>query len=115
MPLRYAWLASDFATAGQLTPDDLAQAAAEGFRSVVNNRPDFEAGSSQPTSESLRQAAEAAGLEYAFLPVQSRFQTPDEIARMHDLLQRLPKPVLAFCRSGARTANLFHAAKTLKR
>jgi uncharacterized protein (TIGR01244 family) len=115
MPLRYAWLASDFATAGQLTADDLAQAAAEGFRSVVNNRPDFEAGPSQPTSDSLRQAAEAAGLEYAFLPVQSRFQTPEEIARMHELLRRLPKPVLAFCRSGARTANLFHAAKLLQR
>jgi len=45
--------------------------------------------------------------------VQSSYQSPAEIARMHELLQQLPKPVLAFCRSGTRTANLFHAAQAL--
>jgi protein tyrosine phosphatase (PTP) superfamily phosphohydrolase (DUF442 family) len=33
---------------------------------------------------------------------------------MHELLGELPKPVLAFCRSGTRTANLFRAAQRLK-
>ena len=113
MTLAFTWLASDFATAPQLTPDDVAQAAAAGFRSVVNNRPDFEGGPSQPTSHAMEQAAAAAGLAYAFLPVQSAYQTPAEIARMHELLQQLPKPVLAFCRSGTRTANLFRAAKAM--
>jgi uncharacterized protein (TIGR01244 family) len=81
-----------------------------GFRSVINNRPDFEGGPSQPTSQTIQQAAEAAGLAYVFLPVQSAYQSPAEIARMHELLEQLPKPVLAFCRSGARTTNLFRAA-----
>jgi uncharacterized protein (TIGR01244 family) len=115
MALAFTWLTSDFATAGQLSADDVAQAAAAGFRSVINNRPDFEGGPAQPTSQAMQQAAGAAGLEYAFLPVQSGFQTPDEIARMRDLLERLPTPVLAFCRSGTRTANLFRAAKALQR
>jgi uncharacterized protein (TIGR01244 family) len=100
MALAFTWLSSDFATAPQLTTDDVAAAAAAGFRSVVNNRPDFEAGPSQPTSEAIRQAAEAAGLAYAFLPVQSAYQSPGEIAQMHELLRQLPTPVLAFCRSG---------------
>ena len=113
MALDYRWLSADFATAGQLAPDDMARAAAAGFRSIVNNRPDFEGGATQPTSQAMQQAAGAAGLEYVFLPVQSAYQTPDEIARMHDLLQRLPKPVLGYCRSGARTGNLFHAAQAL--
>ena len=113
MALAFTWLASDFATAPQLTADDLATAAAAGFRSVVNNRPDFEGGPSQPTSQAMQQAAEAAGLAYACLPVQSAYQSPGEIARMHELMQRLPKPVLGFCRSGTRTANLFHAARAL--
>ena len=113
MALRYAWLSPEFATAGQLTEDDMEQAAATGFRSVINNRPDFEAGPSQPTSQAMQRAAQAAGLEYAFLPVQSAYQTPAEIARMHELLQQLPKPVLAYCRSGARTASLFRAAQAL--
>jgi uncharacterized protein (TIGR01244 family) len=111
MALAFTWLAPDFATAGQLSVDDVAQAAAEGFRSIVNNRPDFEGGPSQPTSQSIEAAASAAGLDYAFLPVQSGFQSPEEIATMRGLLDKLPKPVLAFCRSGARTGNLYRAAK----
>jgi uncharacterized protein (TIGR01244 family) len=110
MTLDFRWLTPDFATAGQVTADDIAQAAAAGFRSVINNRPDFEGGPSQPTSQAIEQAAGAAGLDYAFLPVQSAYQTPAEVARMHELLQALPKPVLGFCRSGTRTANLFRAA-----
>jgi uncharacterized protein (TIGR01244 family) len=111
MALEFKWLASDFATAPQLSPEDVAQAAAAGFRSIVNNRPDFEGGPSQPTSQAVHAAADAAGLDYAFLPVQPAFQTPDEVARMRELLDRLPKPVLAFCRSGTRTGNLYRATK----
>jgi uncharacterized protein (TIGR01244 family) len=111
MAFSYTWLAPDFATSAQMTPDDVAQAAAAGFRSIVNNRPDFEGGASQPTSQAIAQAASAAGVDYAFLPVQSAFQTPAEIARMGELLGTLPKPVLAFCRSGTRSGNLYRAAK----
>ena len=113
MALAFTWLSPDFATAGQLSTDDMSQAAAAGFRSVVNNRPDFEGGTSQPTSQAIQQAAEGAGLAYAFLPVQSGYQSPAEIAQMHELLAQLPKPVLAFCRSGARTTNLYRAAQAL--
>ena len=113
MALAFSWLSADFATAPQLTADDMAQAAAAGFRSVINNRPDFEGGPSQPTSETMQGAAATAGLEYAFLPVQSAYQTPDQIARMQALLAQMPKPILAYCRSGARTSNLFHAARAL--
>jgi uncharacterized protein (TIGR01244 family) len=112
MAFAFNWLAPDFATSGQLTADDVAQAAAAGFRSIVNNRPDFEGGGSQPTSQSIAQAAAAAGVDYAFLPVQPAFQTPAEIARMRELIGALPKPMLAFCRSGTRSGNLFRAAKS---
>ena len=55
-------------------------------------------------------AARAAGLEYAWLPVIPGQFTADEIAAMAALVARLPGPVLAFCRSGARAANLYLAA-----
>jgi uncharacterized protein (TIGR01244 family) len=113
MALAFRWLSSDFASAPQLTTDDVAAAAAAGFRSVVNNRPDLEGGPAQPTSQQIEQAAAEAGLAYAFLPVQSAYQSPAEIARMHELIAQLPKPVLGFCRSGTRTANLFRAAQKL--
>jgi uncharacterized protein (TIGR01244 family) len=42
MPLAIQPLTADIAVAGQLAPEAMAEAAAAGFRSVINNRPDFE-------------------------------------------------------------------------
>ena len=88
----------------------MAEAARAGFRSVVNNRPDFEHGPQQPTNAAIEAAARAAGLEYRFLPVESAYQSPEEIAAFAQLLKDLPRPILAFCRSGARSTRLYMAA-----
>ena len=110
MPLQVHPLTADIAVAGQLDPAAMAEAAAAGFRSIVNNRPDFEGGPAQPTSASIEAAAREAGLAYAFLPVASNVQTAEEIARFAALLGSMPRPVLAFCRSGARSGKLVRAA-----
>lgn len=110
MTFSHQRLTADIAVAGQLDPAAMAEAAAAGFRSVVNNRPDFEGGPMQPTSASIEAAAHAAGLAYAFLPVSSSVQTPEDIARFAALLASMPKPILAFCRSGARSAKLVQGA-----
>jgi uncharacterized protein (TIGR01244 family) len=91
----------------------MAEAARAGFRSVVNNRPDFEGESDQPTNADMEAAARAAGLEYRFLPVDGGYQSPEEIAAFAQMLAELPRPILAFCRSGARSARLFAAAQAL--
>lgn len=97
----------DLCVAPQLEPAAMAEAARAGFRSVINNRPDFEGGPSQPTSASMEAAARDAGLEYVHLPVAGGWQSPEEVARFGELLQALPKPILAFCRSGARSTKLY--------
>lgn len=106
-------LTADFAVAPQLDPAAMAQAAAQGFRSVVNNRPDGEGGPGQPTSQAMQAAAEAAGLVYAYLPVSGGYQSPEEIAQFRQLIDTLPKPMLAFCRSGARSTRLYVQAREL--
>ena len=103
-------LTPDFAVAPQLEPAAMAEAAAAGFRSVINNRPDGEGGPEQPSSASVASAAAAAGLQYAHLPVAGGYQSPEEIAAFRELLATLPGPVLAFCRSGARCTKLYVAA-----
>ena len=108
LPLRQ--VAADVCVAPQLGPDAMAEAARAGFRSVVNNRPDFEHGPDQPTNAAIEAAARAAGLEYRFLPVASGFQTPEQIEAFAELLRELPRPLLAFCRSGNRSTNLFAQA-----
>ncbi|HEU5296137.1 MAG TPA: TIGR01244 family sulfur transferase [Burkholderiaceae bacterium] len=103
-------IADDVSVAPQLQPEAMAEAARAGFRSVINNRPDFEEGPHQPTNASIEAAAKAAGLQYRFLPVDSAYQSPEEIAAFAALLKELPRPILAFCRSGARSTRLFVAA-----
>lgn len=103
-------LSADVSVAGQLGPEAMSEAAAAGFRSVVNNRPDFEGGPQQPTAANIEAAARAAGLEYVWLPVAPGFHTPQQIARFAELVAQLPKPILAFCRSGTRSGNLYRAA-----
>ena len=100
----------DVSVAAQLEPSAMAEAARAGFRSVINNRPDFEGGPDQPTQAAIEAAAIAAGLHYAYLPVSPAVHTAEEIARFAQLLASMPKPILAFCRSGARSGKLYRAA-----
>jgi uncharacterized protein (TIGR01244 family) len=108
LPLRP--IGPDLSVTPQLDPDAMAAVAEAGFHSVINNRPDFEGGPTQPTSAAIEAAARAAGLEYVHLPVAPGYQSPEEIARFGELLQTLPKPVLAFCRTGTRSTKLYVAA-----
>ena len=103
-------VAPDVYVAPQLAPQTMAGVAQAGFKSVVNNRPDFEGGPDQPTNAALEAAALAAGLQYHYLPVGGGYHSPEEIAAFAQLLAALPRPLLAFCRSGIRSANLYSAA-----
>lgn len=103
-------LTSDFAVAPQLSPGDLPEIARLGYRSVINNRPDGEGGPEQPHSSELGAAAEAAGLAYAFVPVTPAAADSNAVEQVRTLLGELPRPILAFCRSGARSTKLYNAA-----
>ena len=113
MSLSVSPIAADICVAPQLTPDAMAEVARQGFRSVVNNRPDFEGGADQPTSARIEAAAIAAGLVYRYLPVAGNYQSPEEIAAFAALAAELPRPLLLFCRSGARSTKLYFAAQAL--
>jgi uncharacterized protein (TIGR01244 family) len=110
MTIQVQPLSPDLSVAPQIGPDAMAPLAEAGFKSVINNRPDFEGGPTQPTSAQMEAAAEAAGLVYAYLPVAPGYQSPEEIARFAELMATLPRPILAFCRSGTRSGKLFRAA-----
>ena len=110
IPLAIRQIADTVCVAPQLTPGAMAEVAKLGFKSVVNNRPDFEHGPDQPTNAAIEAAAVAAGLQYRHLPVDGGWQSPEQIAAFAALLQELPAPVLAFCRSGARSTRLYQQA-----
>ena len=111
LPLRA--IADQLSVAPQLMPDAMAELARLGFKSVFNNRPDFEHGPDQPASAAVEAAAVAAGLQYRHLPVDGGWQSPEQIAEFARMLAELPTPVLAFCRSGARSTRLYQQAIAL--
>lgn len=113
MPLQIIALTPDFAVSPQLATTDFASLAQQGFKTIINNRPDGEGGGAQPTSPEMERAATVAGLHYVYLPVVSGSITPEQVQAMHKVLISAPKPTMAFCRSGARSAQLFGLAQNL--
>jgi sulfide:quinone oxidoreductase len=91
----------------QLVAADFAEAAARGFRSVVNNRPDGEAADQLPNAEAAA-LAQRHGLEYRYQPVRNVNVTDDDVvAAFERLLDELPAPILFYCRSGTRCTTLW--------
>jgi len=93
--------------APQIGAADVADAAAQGFRTIVNNRPDGES-FDQPPGAEIAAACAAAGLSYVAIPIDHSGFSLDQVNAMADALRA--GPVLAYCRSGTRSCNLWALA-----
>jgi sulfide:quinone oxidoreductase len=100
-------IAPDLSVSPQLLTQDVGLAAAQGFRSIVINRPNNEGADDQPTSADITAAAARHGLEVSYLPVVSGRITDDDVQAFSTVLRELPAPALAYCRSGTRSATLW--------
>ncbi len=98
-------ITEDYFVAPQIAAQDIAAIKEAGFRSVISNRPDAEDGA-VPHGE-VEAAVRAAGLEFRYIPVVSGALTQENVDAQARALDELPKPVLAYCRSGARCTNLY--------
>jgi len=98
------------AVSSQIRPGDLAEIAARGFRTLVNNRPDGEE-PGQPTNLELREAAERAGLTYHHIPVVAGQMSDEDAAAFGRIVNSHQTPVLAFCRSGHRSRVLWERSQ----
>jgi uncharacterized protein (TIGR01244 family) len=91
----------DLSVAPQISVADVGEAARQGFKTIINNRPDGEE-PAQPRSAEIEAAAKAAGLAYHHIPVVGG-PTPAQVEATRAVLQDAEEPVLAFCRSGTRS------------
>jgi uncharacterized protein (TIGR01244 family) len=96
--------------APQISVEDLAAIKAAGFTAIVNNRPDDEE-AGQISGDAIRDAALAAGLTYTAIPITHAGFSYPQIEAMADVLAGADGPVLAFCRSGTRSCNLWALAQ----
>jgi uncharacterized protein (TIGR01244 family) len=96
--------------APQISVEDVAAIKAAGFTAIVNNRPDDEEAGQIP-GDAIRAAAEAAGLTYTAIPITHAGFSYPQIEAMAEVLAGANGPVLAFCRSGTRSCNLWALAQ----
>jgi len=97
---------AEISVAPQITPDEVQKLAVQGFRALICNRPDGEA-ADQPNFSEIEAAAKKAGLEIRNLPIVSGKVSDQDAADFGAAMQELPRPILAYCRTGTRSATLW--------
>ena len=98
-------LTPDFSVSPQLEPSDLGVAARQGYRSIIINRPDGEGG--QPGAAEMSEAGRRHGLDVRYVPVNCGEITDSDLAAFQEVALNLPGPILAYCRTGTRSAMLW--------
>lgn len=100
-------LSSGFCASRQIAPGDLKAIHNAGFRSVICNRPDGE-GADQPSFDAIAVAAFELGMDARYLPIAPGGIGEAEVDAFGALVDALPKPILAYCRTGNRSSMLWN-------
>ncbi|EHH68853.1 bifunctional protein tyrosine phosphatase family protein/NAD(P)/FAD-dependent oxidoreductase [Gluconobacter morbifer] len=109
MPVRR--LSETYAVSPQITPEEIPQLKKDGFHSILCVRPDGES-PGQPTAQDIADAARAEGLGFASIPVVAgTLPDAETVQAMRKALGTLTGPVLGYCRSGTRAAQLWALAQ----
>jgi len=96
-------LPGDVFVAGQLLAAQMQALAEQGVMTFINNRPDMPM---QPLSEELEKLALELGVDYQYIPMAGGL-TPGLIEASETAFENLPRPIVAFCASGMRSAALW--------
>ncbi|MFA5955022.1 TIGR01244 family sulfur transferase [Hyphomicrobium sp.] len=107
-------LSDDLSVSPQILPGDVAQLAALGFKSIIANRPDGE-GADQPSFSEIEREAEANGLSARYIPVETGKVSDADSEAFGAAFAEMPKPVLAYCRSGTRSTTLWALSEAGRR
>lgn len=107
-------LADDLYVLPQIGTGDLDQLSRLGFRSIISNRPDAEA-EDQPTFSEISREAHRNGMEVRYIPVIANQIGDEDISAFRSALRALPKPILAYCRTGTRSTYLWALSEASRR
>jgi len=98
-----------FSVGGQIDVEQVEAVATSGFKTIICNRPDDES-ADQPAHSEIEAEAARHGLVFVHMPVVSGAMTMDDVNAMHLALSEVPQPIFAYCRSGARSTQLYQLA-----
>ena len=95
-----------FSVAEQLSVADVEALAAQGVKSLICNRPDGE-GEDQPSYAHIEAAAQEQGMLVRHIPVVSGQIADQDVKQFTEAMAGLPRPIVAYCRTGTRSINLW--------
>lgn len=101
-----------FAVCGQIRPKDIPELARAGYTAIINNRPDGEV-FLQPNAAAIAAAAALAKIDSVHIPISGTDITEDKVRILQKMLADSRGRVLAFCRSGSRSLNLWAIGEVL--
>ena len=107
--MNVAKLSDTCSVASQIQPADVDLLAGQGFATIICNRPDGE-DAGQPSSDSIREACEQRGIAFHMIPIQGTVVSPRSVLQFQSAVEHSQGPVLAYCRSGTRSAMLWQIA-----
>jgi len=90
----------------QIAADDFAALARAGVRAVINNRPDGEEPGQLSSAEAAKLATEN-GLAYHHIPITAATLSDAAVTAFRQDVAAAGGEVLAYCRSGTRSATLW--------
>jgi len=106
MTLEIKRVNDEFSVSAQVALEDVPALAAMGIKSIICNRPDGEAADQVNVTE-IQSAATEAGMQMVYLPVTAGSFTDVDVSGFLAAIERLPKPVHAYCRTGTRSLTLW--------
>lgn len=113
MMTEYKQLSPNLAVRPQVELAEIGELAAQGYRGIVNARPDDEE-PGQPRSADLEAEAKRHGLAYTHIPVVPGHATAADGVRFAEALRQCDGKVVGFCRTGARAAGLWDLARKVR-
>lgn len=102
-----------FGVSSQIALEDLEAIRRAGYQAIICNRPDDEEPKHTPSHE-IEKAAHNLGISFAYVPAISGDLRPENATAMERSTASLAGPVLAYCRSGARSAKLLEMAGLIR-
>ena len=102
---------ANFSITPQISAEDLNEIKAAGFKSVICNRPRIAKTAPLTRPRPDESEARKLGLEYAYLPVIPGQINDEHVAQFKTLIDRLPGPVLGYCRMGIRSKTLYERSR----
>lgn len=96
-------LTKDIWVSEQLKLESISQLKKQGFKTIIDLRPDGEA-IDQPTAADVKKSALVNNIAFAYVPVQHGDISNESVVALDKALSSNSKPILLYCRSGRRAA-----------